>query len=63
MSIFGGGSPPSVPMPPAAKSTEQAAENAANSERLRLLRAMGRQSTMIAGQNQSQGGQKTLLAG
>jgi len=59
--LFGGSSPPAMPpLPPPPKSTEQSTENAANAEKIRLMRAMGRQSTII-GQNQGTGGGKTLL--
>jgi hypothetical protein len=60
--LFGGSTPATPPMPPPAKETEQSTDNAASAEKIRLMRAMGRQSTIL-GQNQGTGGAKTLLGG
>ena len=57
---FFGGAPAMPPMPPPPKATEQATDNAAQAEKIRLMRAMGRQSTILTNQ---QGGGKTLLGG
>ena len=63
MSLFGGGVPSTPKQPPAPKSTEQATENAANAERIRLMRAMGRQQTILTDQSNAKGSTKNLMGG
>jgi hypothetical protein len=56
-----GGSPPTpAAAPPAPKETEQATENAANAEKIRLMRAMGRQSTILSNQQGQMGSKATF---
>lgn len=58
---FGGSAPSPAPPPAAPKEQEKTVENAANAEKVRLMRAMGRQATVMTNQAGASGGSKTTL--